>query len=396
MRVLIFDDDEAIGRVLSKAATKLGFEAVAVGDQAAFAAQMLTDPPHVVILDLQLGTTDGVKQLRMLASGNFAGAVVLMSGFDARVLASARALSVHLGLNVAGVLEKPLRLASVQEVLVRLQISTEPLTIGRLQQAILQDELSLHLQPIVSCTPRALIKMEALVRWMHPVLGMIPPGDFLPVAETDLATIDALTKWVVLATVKAYRLLAELGISVPLSVNLSAQNLNDMTLPDFLEECLPAGDMPADHLHIEITETTAFGDPAHTIDVLSRLRLKGMSLSIDDFGTGYASLKVLRQMPFSEIKIDRSFVSDMLASRDSRAIVKCIVDLAANMEMSCVAEGVESEETADLLEQFGVQAMQGYLFARPMPALEIPNWFASWTGSGAQPAALPDHSPLMS
>jgi EAL domain-containing protein (putative c-di-GMP-specific phosphodiesterase class I) len=208
-------------------------------------------------------------------------------------------------------------------------------------------------------------------------------------AERDVATIDALTRWVVLAAVKAYRLLAELGISVPVSVNLSPQNLHDLELPEFLETCLTVGGMPAEHLHIEITETTAFGDPAHTMDVLSRLRLKGMSLSIDDFGTGYASLQILRQMPFSEIKIDRSFVSDMTESRDSRAIVKSIADLAANMEMDCVAEGVESEEAAALLEEFGVETMQGFLIARPMPATAIPDWFASWTHTAAPPVPLP-------
>jgi EAL domain-containing protein (putative c-di-GMP-specific phosphodiesterase class I)/FixJ family two-component response regulator len=395
MRVLVFDDDEAIGRVLCKAAIKMGIDAVVVGDQDEFSAQMLSDPPHVVILDLQLGTTDGVKQLRMLASGKFAGAVVLMSGFDARVLASARELSIHLGLNVAGVLEKPLRLASLQDVLARLRISSEPLMIERLQQAIANGELSLHLQPIVSRTPRTLKKMEALVRWIHPALGMIQPADFVPIAESDLATIDALTKWVVIATVEAYRSLAAFGISVPLSINLSAQNLHDLTLPDFLEACLPAGGMPASHLHIEITETTAFGNPSHTMDVLSRLRLKGMSLSIDDFGTGYASLKALRQMPFSEIKIDRSFVSDITTSRDSRAIVKSIADLASNMEMDCVAEGVESEETADLLEQIGIASIQGYLIAKPMATSEIPAWFASWMQAGAGAAAVPDRSPPM-
>ena len=389
MRVLILDDDEAIGRVLAKAATSMGIDAVAVADPHSFAARLQTDPPHVVILDLQLGVTDGVEQVRMLASGKFAGAIVLMSGFDSRVLASARALSVHLGLNVAGVLEKPLRLASVQDVLKRLQISTDSMTIERLQEAIAYNELTLHLQPIVSHRARRLMKMEALVRWMHPVLGMVPPGDFLPLAESDVATIDALTRWVVLAAVKAYRLLAELGISVPVSVNLSPQNLHDLELPEFLETCLTVGGMPAEHLHIEITETTAFGDPAHTMDVLSRLRLKGMSLSIDDFGTGYASLKILRQMPFSEIKIDRSFVSDMTESRDSRAIVKSIADLAANMEMDCVAEGVESEEAAALLEEFGVETMQGFLIARPMPATAIPDWFASWTHTAAPPVPLP-------
>jgi EAL domain-containing protein (putative c-di-GMP-specific phosphodiesterase class I) len=191
-------------------------------------------------------------------------------------------------------------------------------------------------------------------------------------------TIDALTACVVRGAVEAYGVLRARGVRVPISVNVSARNLHNVGLPDWIEQCLSAVSMPAEHLHIEITESAAFGEAAKALDVLSRLRLKGISLSIDDFGTSYASFKVLRQMPFSEIKIDRSFVSDMDVSRDSRAIVKSIIGLAANMEMNCVAEGVESEKIAGLLEQFGLVTMQGYLIARPMAVEAIPDWLAGW------------------
>jgi DNA-binding CsgD family transcriptional regulator len=129
------------------------------------------------------------------------------------------------------------------------------------------------------------------------------------------------------------------------------------------------------------------------MDILSRIRLKGMSLSIDDFGTGYSSLKLLRQMPFSELKIDQSFVSDLTTSRDSQAIVKTIIDLADNMGMGCVAEGVETEEIAELLEQMGVRDMQGYLIARPMPVEAVPAWLAIWRHSGPGMPEGPVHQP---
>jgi EAL domain-containing protein (putative c-di-GMP-specific phosphodiesterase class I) len=379
MRVLIFDDDAAIGRLVARIATMLGMEAVAVTDAETFAQRLEADPPQVIVLDLQLGDTDGVEQLRLLAARQYSGALVLMSGFDARVLASARAVGQSLGLKVESVLEKPLHVADVEKVFERLQSAAQPLSAERLREAIANDELSLDFQPVVTRNPRALKKLEALVRWNHPVAGRIPPGAFVPVAEGDRATIDALTDWIVSAAVKAYQVLAEFGISVPLAVNISTQNLHDLTLPDRLERCLRAGGMPARHLCLEITESAAFEDVARTMDILSRLRLKGMALSIDDFGTGYSSLKMLRQMPFSEIKIDRSFVTDVTTSRDSRAIVKSIIDLAANMEMGCVAEGVETEATAALLEQLGVPTLQGYLIARPMPAAAVPAWLASWT-----------------
>jgi EAL domain-containing protein (putative c-di-GMP-specific phosphodiesterase class I)/DNA-binding CsgD family transcriptional regulator len=228
----------------------------------------------------------------------------------------------------------------------------------------------------VTRNPKTLIKLEALVRWEHPVLGEIPPADFLPIAESSLTIMDALTDWVISSAVESYQVLAARGLKVPLAVNISSGNLHDLTLPDRLEQRLRAGGMPMQHLCLEITESAAFKDVGRTMDILSRMRLKGMQISIDDFGTGYSSLRLLRQMPFSEIKIDQSFITDMTSSRDSRAIVKSIIDLAVNMEMDCVAEGVETAETADLLEQLGIRNLQGYLIARPMPIEAVPAWLA--------------------
>ena len=388
-RVLVFDDDAAVGRLAVRVATMSGMAATAVTDAVSFAQRLRIQPPQVVLLDLQLGETDGVEQLRLLAERQYGGVLVLMSGFDARVLATARALGQSLGLKVEAVLQKPLRVAELEEVLRRLESAGQSPSAERLLTAIANDELVLDFQPVVSRKPKALKKLEALVRWEHPTAGRIPPGDFLPMVESNTTVIDALTDWVVSAAVDAYQVLAELGVSVPLSVNISTQNLHDLTVPDRLEQRLRAGGMPARHLCLEVTETAAFKDASLTMDILSRVRLKGMQLSIDDFGTGYSSLKMLRQMPFSEIKIDRSFVSDATTSRDSRAIVKSIMDLAANMEMDCVAEGVETEETADLLERLGVCDMQGYLIAAPMPVEAVPAWLAVWAQGGvAAPSEL--------
>jgi len=383
MRVLIFDDDAGVGRLAARVATISGLEASTVATADQFAQHLLTDRPHVVLLDLQLGDTDGVEQLRFLAERRYAGMVVLMSGFDSRVLNTARALGQSLDLRVSGVLEKPLRVGELEALFESLQSADRVISIERLREAIANNELVLEFQPVVCRNPKRLTKLEGLVRWDHPAIGRISPGDFLPMAESDAATIDALTEWVVGAAVDAYQLLTPVGIAVPLAVNISTQNLHDLTLPDRLGEHLRRGGMPAHHLCLEITEGAAFRDIARTMDILSRVRLKGMQLSIDDFGTGYSSLKMLRQMPFSEIKIDQSFVSDATTSRDSRAIVKSIIDLAANMDMGCVAEGVETEATADLLEQLGVRELQGYLIARPMPAEAVAAWLASWLRPGA-------------
>jgi len=394
MQLLVFDDDAAVGRLVGRIAQMVGMGARAVTSAPAFLEALRTDPPQVVVLDLQLGDTDGVTQMRVLADERYASDLVLMSGYNPRVLATAGDVGRSLGLKVACVLEKPLRAEALEEALGRLVSAGQAPSVERLQAGITDGELILEFQPIVSRRPKALKKLEALVRWNHPLAGHIAPDRFLPVAESDTATIDALTDWVVGTVVEAYQWLSKRKINVPLAVNLSTMNLHDIALPDRIEKRLHDGGMLADHLCIEITESGAFKDAARVMDILSRMRLKGMHISIDDFGTGYSSLKMLRQMPFSEIKIDQSFVRDVTTSRDSRAIVKSIIDLASNMDLGCVAEGVETEETAALLEQLGVRDVQGYLIARPMAIEAVPAWLRLWLADGdnsvtaMQPGAL--------
>jgi EAL domain-containing protein (putative c-di-GMP-specific phosphodiesterase class I) len=378
MRMVVFDDEAAIGRLVVRVGALVGLEAVAVSDAEAFRSSLLDAPPQIVVLDLQLGSTDGVEQMRFLAESRFTGSLIVMSGFDPRVLEATASVARSLGLNVAAALTKPIRLKELEKVLEQLQSADQPITADRILAAIRDDELVLEFQPVVSRHPRTLVKLEALVRWNHPKLGRLPPGDFLPVAEADRTVIDALTDWVIDAAVDAWQLLHERGLNVPIAVNVSTQNLHDLMLPDRVARRMEAARMPASQLSLEITETAASRDTARMMDILTRMRLKGMELAIDDFGTGYSSLKALRLLPFSEIKIDRSFVADIVTSRDSRVIVKSIIDLASNLEMKTVAEGVETEDAARLLEEMNVDAMQGYLIARAMRIEAVPEWLAVW------------------
>jgi EAL domain-containing protein (putative c-di-GMP-specific phosphodiesterase class I)/DNA-binding NarL/FixJ family response regulator len=393
MRLLVFDDDPDLARLVMTAAARAGLDATAVSDAVSFRQALQDQQPPIIVLDLQLGATDGVEQLRLLAERRYAGTLILTSERGGRVLSTVQALGRSLGLKIEGALEKPLDAPALQHLLARLQSMPEDLSAETLRAAIANDEMSLDFQPIVAAGTKAFRKLEALLRWEHPQAGLIPPRTFLAIAERDPVTIEALAEWVVGAAVDAYQVLVELGVVVPIAVNISAQNLRDRTLPDRLEQRLRAGGMPPGHLCLEVSETAAFTDAMLSMDILSRLQLKGICLSIDNFGTGYSSLKLLQQMPFSEIKIDRSFISDLAASRDSRAIVKSIIDLAANMEMGCVAEGVETQETADLLGRLGACDLQGFLIGRPMPIEAVPIWLKIWSRyetSAAQ--AQPDGS----
>ena len=383
-RLLIFDDDEATGRLVSRVAALLGIDALAVVDEASFRESLRDRPPDIIMLDLQLTDTDGIEQLRLLAERRFRGVVVLMSGFDARVLATAAALARDLGLALEASLEKPIRVAALEQMLERLQRTGRPLTASRLQEGIEHGEMSLDFQPVVARNPRALRKLEALIRWDHPTLGRLPPDRFIAMAEADVSVIDAMTEWLLRAAMDAYRTLAGSDIRVPIAVNVSPRNLHDLMLPDRLEQQLREAGMPPQHLCIEVTESVAFDNTPETMDILTRMRLKGMQLAIDDFGTGFSSFKLLRQMPFSAIKIDKSFVTDLAVSRDSWAIAKSIIDLAINMDMESIAEGVESAEVASMLEALGVRSLQGFHIARPMPVEAVAPWLEGWIGQTAE------------
>ncbi len=215
---------------------------------------------------------------------------------------------------------------------------------------------------------------EALVRWNHPEQGRISPDKFIPLAEDNDELIDKLTMWVIREAGRLHRILTDTGLTVPIAVNISGKNLRDIQFPDRIQDVLDRLGLTAAALSLELTETAAFDDPLRTLDILSRVRIKGFALAIDDFGTGYSSLKLLRQLPFSTIKVDRSFVADMTRAHDSYSIVKSVIDLAHNMGLSTVAEGVESAEAAAALVELGVDAMQGYFFSRPLSVDQLCAW----------------------
>jgi len=283
-----------------------------------------------------------------------------------------------MGLDIAAAFTKPIRLDEITTLFVRLAQQLRPLSSERVLDGVHANELFLEYQPIVERRPRSVIMLEALVRWNHPAHGRLAPDKFIPLAEESAETIDALTDSVLAMAARDYVRFRAAGIETSIAVNVSGKNLDQLDFPDRVESILRQAQVPPERFSLELTETVASSDHVNNMDVFSRLRLKGFGLAIDDFGTGYSSLKRLRQLPFSGIKIDRSFVADLLTSRDSAAIVKSVADLARNMQLDCIAEGVETEQIAQILESFGVRKQQGYLFARPQSAERIETWLKEW------------------
>ncbi|MEY2566802.1 MAG: hypothetical protein QOE35_1331 [Actinomycetota bacterium] len=239
-----------------------------------------------------------------------------------------------------------------------------------LRAAIDNHDLVLHYQPKADLRSREINDVEALVRWIHPDLGLVPPNDFIPLAERS-GLIAPLTEYVLTDAIGRAADWRARGINLRVAVNLSVRSLMDLDLPNRVAAMLLAADLPASYLELEITESTIMADPVRAMRVLQPLADMGVRLSIDDFGTGYSSLAYLRQLPIAEIKIDRSFVAAMTTSENDAVIVRSTVEMAKNLGLEVVAEGVETPDIELALDRLGCDYMQGYLLSRPLPADEL-------------------------
>jgi EAL domain-containing protein (putative c-di-GMP-specific phosphodiesterase class I) len=374
LRALILDDDPGLCRLFARLAEEAGFTPCTIFTTSQFAAEFSMCVPELIMLDLHLGDSDGVEVLRFLSDAGYVGPIILVSGADPRVLRASGRLGGELNLNIAGIVSKPARAAELRAILDAAYAKIEPLGLERLLSGITADELLLEFQPIIQASSRLPVSLEALVRWAHPTLGRVSPERFIPVAERDCDCMTKLTDWVVLNAARASAALETAGFSLPIAINVSTLTIRDLEFPERLQNIARSVDVDPSRLCVEVTETAAFVDPVRTNEVLTRLRLKGVELAIDDFGTGHSSLSALKHLPFSVLKIDRSFVSDLTTSPDSYAIAKSVADLARNMGLVTIAEGVETEETARILTEFGVDNMQGYLFSRPLPLAQVIVW----------------------
>ena len=242
-----------------------------------------------------------------------------------------------------------------------------------LNRALENNALELYYQPKISMRSGTVNGFEALARWPHPAHGMVPPDEFIPLAERT-GMIRELADWALTYALTQSTALRNNGISLPIAVNLSAFNLQDTHLLDMMAELCAVRTAENETLELEITESAVMADPASALDVLSRLRGFGITLYIDDFGTGYSSLSYLKKLPVAAVKIDKSFVADMLEDSDSASIVRATITLAHDMGLTVVAEGVENEAVWETLKNLGCDAAQGYYMGRPMPAEQINTW----------------------
>lgn len=247
---------------------------------------------------------------------------------------------------------------------------------SELRQAIEQDDLLLYFQPKIDAATDKIRDVEVLIRWQHKRHGMISPDEFISLAERT-GLIKHLTRWVLNHALQQAVLWHKSGINIGVAVNLSTKNLLDPEFPDIIAGLLASYDLPPQHLILEITETAMMADPDLALEVLTRIAKMGVRISVDDFGTGYSSLSYLKKLPVSEIKIDKSFVLDMQRNENDAVIVYTTIELAHNLGIEAVAEGVEDEKTMRKLKSLGCDVLQGFLICKPVTAKDLAQWLES-------------------
>lgn len=271
-------------------------------------------------------------------------------------------------------------------------------SLEHIRRALIEHEFVLHYQPKVNMRSGTLIGAEALIRWQHPEHGMLPPGSFLPVIEDHRLTVD-IGEWVIDNALGQMERWHAVGLTIPVSVNVSAHHLQQPDFVDRLRQLLSAHpSIPHGRLEIEVLETSALEDLARISAIIEECQTIGVSFSLDDFGTGYSSLTYLKNLSVTQLKIDQSFVQDMLDDPDDLSILGGVLSLATAFRRQVIAEGVETVAHGTMLLQLGCELAQGYGIARPMPAADFPAWAASWKPDAAwsdQPAVNRDDLPLL-
>ncbi len=386
LAVLVVDDDPAVARFVVSVLWRMGIADVRVAHDGNEALQADVGPDSgigLVVTDLQMPELDGIAFLRHLATRGYAGAVLLMSGADERLLKAVEGLARSLELNVLGVLSKPVHPADLAKAVRRAgapatglpspEVDVSP---DELRAALAAGEIEPWFQPKADARTRKVVGAEALARWRHPIKGLVSPETFVPLAE-EHGLIDGLLDRILDRALLASGTWRRAGVDVNVAVNLSFRNLHRLRLPEEFERQAKSYGVPLKSLTVEVTESAVAHELAPSLEILTRLRLRDIGLSIDDFGTGFATMDHLKKFPFTELKIDQGFVRAAADDRTARSIVESSVFLAKRLGMTTVAEGVETSEQWDLVARLGVDAVQGWALGRPMPADAFYAWLVA-------------------
>jgi len=384
--IYIIEDEQHTANLFGDIVKLMGYQAnIYTQAHDFFASNKQFQENAIIILDLNMPEMDGIEVIRRLAEVAKSPALILVSGYDQGVLHSAEQLAQAHALRVIASLTKPLEVKTLQSVIQK-YIQNKPsentkvpldelcLTVSELKTAILKHQLIVHYQPQINLKKGTLSGVEALVRWQHPEHGIISPNVFIALAENS-GLINSISEEVIKQTVAQAMSWKEAGLVTQISVNLSANDIKSLTLPEQLGYLFNSIQLDPSMVTLEVTESSLMEELATSLDILTRLRMKGIELSIDDFGTGYSSLSQLYRVPFTELKIDLSFITKMSHDDEARGIVKTCIMLGHELKMRVVAEGVEDKQTLNLLKQLECDIAQGFYIAKPMSGDALLTWF---------------------
>jgi len=387
-RILLLDDDRFMLTMQSRMLRSMGYLMIGTAGSSESALAMLHGEPlavDVIVCDLNMPGIDGIEFLQQLSATPFRGSVILLSGEGMRIMHTVQKLLGPGKLVILGALEKPAGRAALRALLdswkpfaqappVCAARSFEP---SELDAANRERQWVLHYQPKVDLGSGMLSGVEALVRWNHPRHGLVYPDTFLGTAE-DCGAIDALTQWVLHEAMTQLAHWNAQALQIEMAVNLSTENLNAPGFAQQVASLARTAGVLAQDVTLEITESRLMATSAAPLESLVRLRMMRFGLSIDDFGTGHSSLAQLRDVPFTELKVDRGFVNGARHNQIIRPILDGSVGIAKRLGMRSVAEGVETESDWHLLREIGCDIAQGYFIGRPMPAERLPQWLDGW------------------
>ncbi|WP_206484507.1 EAL domain-containing response regulator [Thalassotalea sp. G2M2-11] len=381
--VVILDDEPEFAELLATIAREEGWQVEASSDPIDFLTQDISEKT-ILILDLILPEVDGIEVIRALAKRKCYCPLILISGFDNKVLHSAQQLAEAHNMPVIATLTKPFEISRFINLLNDIKVNytkkefihghSITFTKKELQHALDNNEFVLHYQPQISIASNKVTSIEALVRWQHPLLGLVYPDKFISLIE-EHHLIDQLTSIVLTLACNSLKQLHAQHPTLKISVNVTSENIISLKFPELLKSIADTNNLHSKDITLELTESAVMGELTSSLDVLNRLRMKDFHLSIDDFGTGYSSLQQLYQAPFNELKIDRTFTSKMLVDKEAKAIVNICIMLGKMLKMKTLAEGVENKEILAELQRLECDYAQGYYIAKPMCFDQLLAWF---------------------
>lgn len=394
LSILIVDDDQFCLELASELLAAMNFENTSIASDGHQALAMLEEPDSdfdIIICDLNMPRMNGVELIRQTRDKGFSGGIILLSGENPRMLETAYGVANAHAVNLLGALPKPIDPQQLKRLIESFQPADEqktgytpqePITETQLREGIegsRDDQVLLVFQPKVEVKSGNIIGVETLARWWNKERGILGPAAFIPLAE-EKGMIDALTNTIFTKAVLQASAWEAQKIDLRTAINFSVNSFSSLKFCEFLNATVRQFNVNPERLILEITETQAMSIPVDCLSSIIGVRLNGFGLSIDDFGTGNSSLAQLKNIPFTELKVDRAFVNGAAQNASSRAILEASISLARKLDMQVVAEGVETRDDWDLAEELGVDYVQGFYCARPMGNGDLLDMLQQWQG----------------